>query len=85
VGLIDDALAARLLPGPTCAVQRILATRPDVADDLSTMLRDKDTFSAAMIISAATRNGLEHLSRFTIERHRKNECRNCKNAGVLWG
>jgi hypothetical protein len=49
------------------------------------MLRDKDTFSAAMIISAATRNGLEHLSRFTIERHRKNECRNCKNAGVLWG
>jgi hypothetical protein len=84
MGLLDDALAAAKLPGPTCAVQRILTTMPEHADDLTTMLRQRHQFTSAMIETAARRNGLEGLSRFVIERHRHGQCRTCTALGVQW-
>jgi hypothetical protein len=45
VGLLDDALAAAKLQGPTCAVQRILTTMPEHADDLTIMLRNRHQFT----------------------------------------
>jgi len=80
VSLRDDAIAAQQLPGPTCAVQRAIRAHPTLADELIGAISDR-TVPASGLEIATRQHGIDGINRFTIERHRHNQCQNCRKAG----
>lgn len=83
MSLRDDAIAAQQLPGPTCAVQRAMRAHPKLADELLATIADR-TVPASGLEIASRQHGIDGLSRNTIERHRHNQCQNCRRAGHVY-
>ena len=73
--------AASTLPGPACSVRKEQARHPRGAE-IAEVIMDR-TIGATVAATIFRDAGID-LSRFTIERHRANQCVNCLRAGTLW-
>ena len=78
---IARSTAATTLPGPTCSVRREQARHPRGAE-IAEVIADR-TITAGIAASIFRDAGID-ISRNTIDRHRSNECNNCKRHGVRW-
>lgn len=82
MSLLDEARTGGALPGPNCALRKALAQHPDHAADIAEIVRDR-SISAVHAARTFLRHGID-LSRHTIERHRKGDCKNCHTDGMVW-
>jgi hypothetical protein len=78
---IARSTAATTLPGPTCSVRREQARHPRGAE-IAEVIADR-TITAGIAASIFRDAGID-ISRGTVDRHRANDCTNCKKHGVRW-
>ena len=73
--------ATTMLPGPSCSVRKEQARHPRGAE-IAEVIADR-TITAGIAASIFRDTGID-ISRGTVDRHRANECVNCRAAGVRW-
>jgi len=73
--------ATTMLPGPSCSVRKEQARHPRGAE-IAEVIADR-TISAGLAATIFRDTGID-ISRGTVDRHRANECVNCRAAGVRW-
>ena len=84
MSLLDQArgIAAGTTKGPACSVTFATRTRPELADEIAAVIRDR-TISGGSAERAFQTNGID-ITKITVERHRRNECGTCRALGVTW-
>jgi hypothetical protein len=82
VGLLEEAMAEGLRPGPECSVLRALQEFPKQAGDIEKIIRNHQISNAAAA-RVFQRNGID-LTDSTLSRHRNGNCRTCIDRGYVW-
>lgn len=84
MSMLEEArtLSASTLPGPKCDVRKALARHAERADEIADMIRDR-AITGAVAATVLERHGID-VSAHTIDRHRRNDCVNCRKAGLEW-
>lgn len=83
MSLLDDAKHPGHLTGPPCAVTRLeLERSPHLAEVLDAI--GDLSIPASGIERAAISRGIDGLTAYTVNRHRRNGCANCRLRGRTW-
>ena len=84
MSMLEEArtLSASTLPGPKCDVRKALARHPELAEQIADVIRDH-SITGAVAATVFDKRGIA-VSGHTIDRHRRNDCVNCRKAGLEW-
>lgn len=84
MSLLDTArqIQAGTSRGPDCSVLTAMREHPEHADDIGAVIRDRG-ISGGNADQTFARYGID-ISKITVERHRRNQCVNCRQHGVEW-
>ena len=84
MSMLEEArsISAITLPGPKCDVRKALTRHADRADEIREIISDR-TITGAVASTVFEKHGIE-VSAHTIDRHRRNDCVNCRKAGLEW-
>jgi hypothetical protein len=84
LSLLDEAhgLLNGRTKGPDCSVSIAMQIHPDLSDDIAAVIRERDI--SASIAGKVFASKEIDISKITIERHRRNDCRTCAARGVIW-
>ena len=84
MSLLDEAhsLLNGCTKGPDCSVSIALQVHPALSDDIAAVIRERN-ISASIAGKVFSSKGID-ISKITVERHRRNDCRKCQARGVTW-
>lgn len=84
MSLLDEAhgLLNGRTKGPDCSVSIAMQLHPELADDIAAVIRERSV-SGSIAGKVFAGKGID-ISKITVERHRRNDCRKCATRGVKW-